>query len=362
MRIAWRHYQFPAQLAYARGYLSSAYFIHDALKRIGVEIEDAHADHAPQSRAVVHYCPAHLFRPYPRKKNILFTMWEGPTMPQEMLPFLAGADAHIVPSRFCASVWAQADIIAHVAPLGLHEAYRTCDANRGRIVGGRRLRFLFVGSNSRRKGWELLAPAWGRAFNADHESRVELYVKTIGPVGHQDLRYWMDTREITPAEAEPLAQAIIVDRRDLDLNALLALYQSADVFVFPTYGEGFGLPALEAMACGALVVAPMVGGMTEFVSPATAYVLQRSQTVMARYGDVFTTQVPTPTDLAVTLQGIAKSWGTDELELQRHTGVAHARTFTWEKTAGVVKRVAEQLTYNGLAAIAPARPMLEGGA
>jgi glycosyltransferase involved in cell wall biosynthesis len=361
MRIAWRHYSFPTEAGYARGYLSSAFYIHDALKRAGVQIEDAHPDHAPQSRAVVHYCPPHMFVPYRGKKNILFSMWEGPKLPADMLPFFAGADAYIVPSRFCANVWGQADIIAHVAPLGLHAAYRSCDANRDRIThGGRRLRFLFVGSNSRRKGWQLLAPAWAKAFSLDPTTRVELYVKTIGAPGQRDYRMWMDSRELTAEEAEPLSQVIIADRRDLDPQALLEVYRSADVFIFPTYGEGFGLPALEAMATGCLVVAPMVGGMTEFVSPHTAYVLQRSRTVVARYGEVFTTEVPTPDDLAETLKGIAKAWGSDELELIRHTGVAHARTFTWENTAGVVRRVAEQLTYNGLQAIAPARPIVEG--
>ena len=40
----------------------------------------------------------------------------------------------------------------------------------------------------------------------------------------------------------------------VDDDTLIALYRAADLFVFPSKHEGFGLPALEAMACGAIVI------------------------------------------------------------------------------------------------------------
>lgn len=44
------------------------------------------------------------------------------------------------------------------------------------------------------------------------------------------------------------------------------IYRAADVFVLPTAGEGWGMPFLEAMACGNIVIAPEYGGQLEFLT------------------------------------------------------------------------------------------------
>jgi glycosyltransferase involved in cell wall biosynthesis len=59
--------------------------------------------------------------------------------------------------------------------------------------------------------------------------------------------------------------AFIPDASDDDLAALMA---GADAFCLPSYGEGFGIPALEAMACGAPVVVSDRGALPEVVGEA----------------------------------------------------------------------------------------------
>jgi glycosyltransferase involved in cell wall biosynthesis len=49
---------------------------------------------------------------------------------------------------------------------------------------------------------------------------------------------------------------------------LVRLYAAAEVFVLPSLLEGFGLPAIEAMACGAPVVASCRGALPEVIGPA----------------------------------------------------------------------------------------------
>ena len=52
---------------------------------------------------------------------------------------------------------------------------------------------------------------------------------------------------------------------------LRALYARADVFVLPTRGEGWGLPAVEAMAMAVPVIATNFSGPTEFMTSQNGY-------------------------------------------------------------------------------------------
>ncbi len=56
---------------------------------------------------------------------------------------------------------------------------------------------------------------------------------------------------------------------DADLNAF---YSAADAFVFPTHYEGFGLPVLDAMACGCPVVATATASVPEVAGDAAVLV------------------------------------------------------------------------------------------
>ncbi len=63
---------------------------------------------------------------------------------------------------------------------------------------------------------------------------------------------------------------------------LSALYTGAVALVFPSLYEGFGLPPLEAMACGAPVIASKAPAMTEVLGQAAVYVPLRDPEAIAR--------------------------------------------------------------------------------
>ena len=102
---------------------------------------------------------------------------------------------------------------------------------------------------------------------------------------------------------------------ELSDEALVRLYGGASVFVFPSLYEGFGLPVLEAMACGTPVVTSNCSALPETAGGAAALV-----------GD------PTSIEnLSTVLQQVLED-GARRRALRRR-GLARAREFTWEACA-----------------------------
>ncbi len=95
---------------------------------------------------------------------------------------------------------------------------------------------------------------------------------------------------------------------------LIALYRSAELFVFPSVREGFGLPVLEAMACGA----PAIGSNTSSVPE-----------VIGRADALFD-----PLDVAGMSALMARVLAEDDFreDLRRH-GLAQSRRFSWDACA-----------------------------
>jgi glycosyltransferase involved in cell wall biosynthesis len=58
----------------------------------------------------------------------------------------------------------------------------------------------------------------------------------------------------------------------VDRSALISLYRHADALLFPSWIEGFGLPLIEAMACGTPVITSGTSAMPEIAGPAAVYV------------------------------------------------------------------------------------------
>ncbi|MHB1417624.1 MAG: glycosyltransferase family 4 protein [Chloroflexota bacterium] len=95
---------------------------------------------------------------------------------------------------------------------------------------------------------------------------------------------------------------------------LPALYGAAEAFVFPSLYEGFGLPPLEAMACGCPVVCSDATSLPEVAGDAA---------LLVNAGD--------PADLA---EGMRRVLEDGDLRMQlRERGLLRAGAFSWEETA-----------------------------
>lgn len=165
---------------------------------------------------------------------------------------------------------------------------------------------LYVGSLEPRKNLRVLLEAWKLLKLSDYQLVI------AGATGHvfRDQGF-----EVLPDGALLIGQ---VSESDLP-----ALYSAAALLVYPSIYEGFGLPMLEAMACGCPVIASNTTSLPEVGGQAVLYFDPVS-----------------PEDLMEKIRWVM------ELKMETRTrlvreGLSHAQSFTWEKSATKTRQVLE---------------------
>lgn len=195
-----------------------------------------------------------------------------------------------------------------VVPLGVSKRFtaqrQPHDAHPRRQLGTPQRYILYVGRRQRRKNVAMLLDAYAAAVRK-HPGVPPLVL--VGPRGRYDrgIRARVDRLGIRPRIS------ILSNVPD---SWLPTLYRHAEMFCFPCRYEGFGLPVLEAMACGCPVIAAREGALPELAEGAGVLL--------------------SPTE--------SESWAEAIVGLscrpdQRHqlaaSGLERARKYTWRNTA-----------------------------
>lgn len=187
---------------------------------------------------------------------------------------------------------------AEFSPRSLQECEQTLER-----LGIRQPYILHVGNIASRKNLVRLVGAFEQLAAANPELRLVL-------AGRLSYRHEEVLERIASCEfGERVILPGYVARDDLPW-----LYSAAEVFVFPSLCEGFGQPALEAMACGVPVVASERSSLPEVISEAGLLVNPEKEVEIAGAID----KLLSDADLRSTLS---------------EAGKKRAGEFTWERTA-----------------------------
>ena len=164
---------------------------------------------------------------------------------------------------------------------------------------------FYVGNHKPHKNLPRLLEAFAGA-DIDGELRLVLTGQAEEPLARQVRQLSLDQR--------------VVFAGDIPDEELPGYYRGASALLIPSLHEGFGLPAVEAMACGTPVVAANTTSLPEVVGNAALSV--------------------DPYDAAAISRAIQEIVGNQSLRRRLSAaGLERAAQFTWDKTAACVAQV-----------------------
>ncbi len=126
--------------------------------------------------------------------------------------------------------------------------------------------FLYVGGIGPHKNLRTLISSFNKFKEADQMQHYRLII--VGD--YKDDVFWMDSEIQHQAQLDPRKSDILFTGYVPD-KSLPVLYSAAEALIVPSYIEGFGLPALEAMSCGTAVIGSSTTSLPEIVGDAGLY-------------------------------------------------------------------------------------------
>lgn len=180
----------------------------------------------------------------PDSYKIGLVAWESTDIPAKWRNDLATADEVWTPSPVVAEWFAEQGVQAKVYQHGVDT--KMWKKKRRRIVrqnGSSGIKFLHMGEPAPRKGGALAYHAFRDLYGNSNKARFTIKAHGYSTIrGRQNMQPWRELNNVTYIKDE------------LPEEELVQLFHQHDVLVYPSYGEGFGLIPLQAMATGMPVI------------------------------------------------------------------------------------------------------------
>lgn len=278
-------------------------------------------------------CQADAFFPVSGRHTVGWTMLEVTGLPPAWVAGCNSMDEVWVPASFNVETFRNSGVTVpiHVMPLGVDVDYFHPE-----ITGFRpstRFTFLSVFEWGERKAPEVLLRAFAEEFKDSEDVLLLLSVFNRDP--QVDVH-----QQIADLDLPATAPIVVMLNPRFAAHQMGSLYRSADAFVLPSRGEGWGMPVLEAMACGLPTIATRWSGPADFLHEGVGFPLEPRRLVPAEarcpYYEGFEWADPDVEQLRSLMRQVV-----DDPDAARARGLAAAAevaaNWTWDHVAAKVK-------------------------
>lgn len=227
---------------------------------------------------IIQICEAQDFQPISGRINIGITMLECDRLPQTWVERCNQMDQVWVPSTFNHATFISSGVDPQkikVVPIGV-DVDRFHPSIPPMKIRERKGDFLFLSNFEwiSRKGYDLLLRAYLEEFTASDP--VTLVIKTydgsqFDPHGAKMRREWEEMIK-RYGIVHPPSLKLITD--GMAYEEIPSFYTAGDCYIIPTRGEGWNLPALEAMSSGLPVITTDWSAHLDFVNEENGYLIQ----------------------------------------------------------------------------------------
>jgi len=209
------------------------------------------------------------------KYRVGYSMLEVTGIPADWVEQANALDEIWVPSHFNLETFRDSgvDRPINVMPLGVDINYFNPFINSRKQ--GSRYVFMSVFEWGERKAPEILLKAYNQEFSSSDD--VLLLLKVINNDPAVNIERQVEAMRLR-ADRAPV---MVVLNQNVPSYQMGSLYCSSDCFVLPTRGEGWGMPTLEAMACGLPVISTPWSAQTEFFNEEVGYPIEVKRMIPA---------------------------------------------------------------------------------
>lgn len=224
----------------------------------------------------LNFCIAPHFRREPGRGAIGYTMLETDGVPPHWVQPCQAMDEVWVPSDFNRWTFSRSGVNRnkiHVLPLGVDTTIFSPEAEPFRAPGVQGFIFFSNFEWVWRKGYDILLRAFAEEFAASPDVYLLLRTYSNGPdfdPSGRKISQWL--QQFLRGQEKILSRILLLPGV-YDDRQMASFYTGSHCYILPTRGEGWNLPALEAMACGRPVVTTGWSAQLQFLTEENSYLI-----------------------------------------------------------------------------------------